>query len=546
MKKIFLALKRHDYFTNHCTLFIILALCLNGCRPMGDELVSYGQNDTQAFYEANYSFAEEFKTFWLAMNENYCIWDFEEEYGVDWDAVYETYLPHFEALDDTTRQDKVTDEELTALYQEFTDSLHDGHMALLVRNLHSGKYIVLQPNNNRLQRERKEQYVAETNNVTNLNLYRTTAVNAAYRIQDYDETGNTLIVPEFIDTMLQRVLRAMDQYIALVDSNGGPNQTNKYIYAVAGEMKAAAQTILLHAKQSSSPSMVSFIAQEYNAFCTQYAVVSKQFGVKLQQVDSKVASDGLGYIRYALFEGNIAYLRLGGFSLTPHLEPNSRSTDKYSQYYAYQVAVERVWRKWFNAIQSLHKAGSLGGVIIDVRNNGGGYVNDYKFCLGSLLPSGGFASHTMRMKNGTGRLDYGPLSPFVMPTYEEEHEVINDRPIVVLANCRSVSLAENTTWGVKSQPNGCFIGTRTYGGLNALNTDPAYYSETYSGAFGVQNVTPIYGYLPKYVCLYGEELKPVEGIGFYPDIETPLDVNRWMTTKQDNQLEKAIDYIRGR
>jgi C-terminal processing protease CtpA/Prc len=243
------------------------------------------------------------------------------------------------------------------------------------------------------------------------------------------------------------------------------------------------------------------------------------------------------------------YIRFGGFGLSAHLYDGSLSSDTTSFYYAYQKEVRRVWQYWFDGIQQYHAAGNLGGVIIDVRNNGGGYVNDYKFALGALLPSGGWESHTMRVKNGSGRLDFGPLVPFIVKTYPEEHAVIDQRPIVVLANSRSVSMAENTTWGVKSQPNGCFIGTRTFGGLSALNTSTTDYSAVYSGAFGVQGSTPIYGYVPKYVCLYPQadgSLRPLESYGFEPDIDLPLDVKLWRSSQRDNQLEAAIDYIRSK
>ena len=79
-----------------------LSICTFSCRPQSDDLLSYGQNDVQAYYEANNSFAGEFKAFWTAMNENYGIWDVEESYGTDWDAVYRTYLPKFEELPSRT------------------------------------------------------------------------------------------------------------------------------------------------------------------------------------------------------------------------------------------------------------------------------------------------------------------------------------------------------------------------------------------------------------------------------------------------------------
>ena len=72
MKKIFII---------HYSLFILIALCATSCRPQSDDLLSYGQNDVQAFNEANNSFAGEFKAFWTAMNENYGIWDVEESFA---------------------------------------------------------------------------------------------------------------------------------------------------------------------------------------------------------------------------------------------------------------------------------------------------------------------------------------------------------------------------------------------------------------------------------------------------------------------------------
>ena len=53
MKKIFII---------KYSLFILIALCTFSCRPQSDELLSLGQNDDQAFADANDSYAAEFKT----------------------------------------------------------------------------------------------------------------------------------------------------------------------------------------------------------------------------------------------------------------------------------------------------------------------------------------------------------------------------------------------------------------------------------------------------------------------------------------------------
>ena len=542
-------MKRNIFSILHSPLSILLcALALSSCRPMGDELLSYGQNDDQAFGPAYTSFAGEFKTLWLAMNENYCIWDYEAQFGLDWDEVYTTYLPQFEALDDTSRTEPVSDDALKALYQQFMDSLHDGHSAFLIYNGHTGNYIVINPNSDRNQRERPQVYADENANITNLTAYQTTAVSPAYQIQAFDATGSKQIIIDVLTAQGNAILTAADAYIAAVDAAGGPNTTNDSVYAAVLHLKAVAEkllSILTTNPVSVLESSLAGLVSQYNTVCAEYAIVGKQIGVALTPVESELANDRLGKLHFALFPGNIAYLRIGGFGMSPYLD-NEPSQDASGQYEAYHVAVRRVWHHWFDTIQTLHASGQLGGVILDVRNNGGGSVADYRYALGALLPSGGFLSHTLRMKNGTGRLDFAPLVPFYWSTYEGEHAIIDKEPIVVLANSNSVSLAENTTWGVLRQPNGCFVGTRTYGGLSALSTSPECYSEAYSGAFGVQNVTPVFGYVPKYVCLYGDDLHLAEGVGFQPTIDVPLDVQLWQSQGRDNQLEKALDYIQGK
>ena len=532
-------------------LFVIAilsaAFALSACRPTGDDLLSYGQPDNQAFTQAELSYSEQFKALWTAMNENYCIWDFEESFGIKWDEVYRTYLPRFQELD--SLPNGATDAQLHSLYRAFIDSLHDGHMSVQIKNIKTGRYVSISPNYNRIMRERGEIYQEAIRNNTDLDAYLTSSVLPKYQIKTCDMTDSRYIMIDIIDSTMARAIRAADRYIALVQADGGPNPTNDSVFAFVQRMKADATTFLAEfgTDDQTKQAQLSSLTAVYNRFCTTYALLGKMLGVTMVPLESKLEDDLLTFARYALFDGNIAYLRVGNCGLTAHLEPQMYSSDSASVYFAYQQAVQRVWHHWFDTIQALHATSQLGGIILDMRNNRGGYVNDYKFLLGALLPSGGWQSHTLRVKNGIGRLDFGPLVPFVVPTYPDDHAVISEQPIVVLANVASVSMAENTTWGVLSQPNGYFIGTRTYGGLSALNTDPAYYSDTYSGAFGVRQVTPIYGYIPKYVCLYPQSdgtLLPQEGVGFSPNLELRIDTTLWQTQHRDNQLEAAIDYIR--
>ena len=526
-------------------LLAILGIALFSCRPMGDDLLGYGMNDSQAFDPTKESFAEQFKAFWLAMNENYCIWDFEEKYGLDWDEVYDTYLPLFEALDDSTRQ-PVTDDELQALYQSFLDSIHDGHCSFDIKNRHTGNYINIFPNVNRVFRERGDLLLAEALNITTLDLYRSANAPAGYRILQYDVTGSSRIIVELLDSAAQQMLAATTAYITAVDAAGGPNDFNDSIYEAVKDLQTQSILFLSFVNNPSEQyleEMAASMAQQYNILCTEYDIVAKQIDLVMTPIDPKIVGDGLMLLQSAIFDGNIAYLRISNFALTPLLKEEATSTDTTSAYYAYQMAARRVWHLWFDAIQSLHASGQLAGVILDLRNNGGGFVSDYRYAVGALLPSGGYQSHMLRVKNGSGRLDFAPVTPFIVGTYPDEHAVITEEPIVVISNSNSISMAENSTWGVTTLPNGYFIGTRTFGALSALADDPAYYSGCYSGCFGVKEETTFYGFVPRYVCLFGDDQHIAEGVGFEPDEEVVLDVDNWNTEMRDNQLERAIDYI---
>ena len=84
---------------------------------------------------------------WNGLNQYYALWDYEDEYGLDWDAVYDEYLPQFEALD---KQETVTDEELKALLAKVCSPLHDGHMAVIFSNHKTGtKEVMYQPGEDR-------------------------------------------------------------------------------------------------------------------------------------------------------------------------------------------------------------------------------------------------------------------------------------------------------------------------------------------------------------------------------------------------------------
>ena len=424
---------------------MLLLVLVTSCREESDALQNYAFNDGLAFEKAQKSFAGKFKVLWKALDQNYGVWDYERSQGVDWDAVYDEYLPKYEALD---KRDDVTDDELQKLLEATLAPLHDGHFAAQMENHQTGNFVVTVPSNTRTKE--RDDFEAMKNTTHNLSAYLPAA---------FGGTGNQILDYKEADTHI----------------------------AEMGE-----------------------------------------YGIT---------------VKYALFKDNIAYFYFSGFYLTLYL-----NDEKYQKIFGkanaatqqLALAVRQAWQAWFDKVQELHASGQLKGVVIDLRNNGGGMLDDNQYVLGSMLPSGGFEVAFSRFKRGVGRYDYSPLSPFKVPTLETAHETITE-PIVVLTNCGSVSMAEITSLGCQSLPNGTLIGKRTHGGLCSLITNPGVYYQNYSGIIGEMNKTPIYLYIP-HMTTISKEGKLFEGVGLTPDIEVDLDVTQYQATGRDTQLERALQF----
>ena len=424
---------------------MLLLVLVTSCREESDALQNYAFNDGLAFEKAKKSYAGKFKVLWKALDQNYGIWDYERSQGVDWDAVYDEFLPKYEALD---KRDDVTDDELQKLLEATLAPLHDGHFAAQMENHQTGNFVVTVPSNTRTKE--RDDFEAMKNTTHNLSAYLPAA---------FGGTGNQILDYKEADTHI----------------------------AEMGE-----------------------------------------YGIT---------------VKYALFKDNIAYFYFSGFYLTLYL-----NDEKYQKIFGkanaatqqLALAVRQAWQAWFDKVQELHASGQLKGVVIDLRNNGGGMLDDNQYVLGSMLPSGGFEVAFSRFKRGVGRYDYSPLSPFKVPTLETAHETITE-PIVVLTNCGSVSMAEITSLGCQSLPNGTLIGKRTHGGLCSLITNPGVYYQNYSGIIGEMNKTPIYLYIP-HMTTISKEGKLFEGVGLTPDIEVDLDVTQYQATGRDTQLERALQF----
>lgn len=425
------------------TLFIV-TFVLSGCRRESDDLVSYAYNDAFSFRDAKSSLEGQFRAIWTAMNCNYPIWDYEEEHGIDWDAVYDKYIGRFKELDrEYNVHNPIPDSLLVVLYKDIISPLHDGHTSLYLMNIQSGKRV---------------------NECFSPQLYRSVA-----DIASDISGGNSTILDEYYELLFEPTLKWYE------------NNDNVMDY------------------------------MEYNGFI------------------------------YGLFDNNIVYLRLPSFNLTETL-----NTD---------IEMMLLWGKWINCIKKLQETNTLGGVIIDVRNNSGGYAADFQFVFGALVrgEKGNGGSYYQvgwcRKKNGVGRLDYSIPLPDVYAVSDNNLDVKD--PIVVLANKYSASMSEITCLAAKQIENGYFIGTQTYGAYSTLLD---VYSFSYSGSVGdpalsdtVSNTffAPFYIRMPS-IAFLSNDGDILDGSGIMPDEEVKIDWLNHIQYGQDAQLDRALEYIRSK
>lgn len=510
----------------------LFMISISSCREETDKLMTYDHTDVMAFSKADTCFAEKFKILWNGLNQCYALWDYEDEFGLDWDAVYDEYLPQFEALD---KQKTVTDEELKALLAKVCSPLHDGHLAVVFQNHKTGtQEVMYQPGEDRVTKH--DDYEIASKYEPSLKYYSQVANGEV----ETDSKGNPIVLEH--STSINGLIAPVyySKGIGLDWINTQIKQLSALSYP------SYAQVARLDSLENLKTELIAigtnFSVDRYNEMVKSYESLHVP---GMEYFDPGFATMGID-IKFALLKGNIAYFQFSGFYLTPHIVENvARQCFNVSNPITQKhlKAMGEVWKTWFNTVQQLHKAGTLGGVIIDLRGNTGGFQDDGYYITGSLLPEGGSPFSYSRFKRGTGRYDYSTLTLNYLKTMPAAiHETITE-PVVVMTNCKSLSMAEITTIIVKNMENGTHIGKRSKGGICGLTSDNSTFTNNYMGHIGERYKTPVYVYLPS-VATFTLDHKIIEGEGITPDIEVDLDEATFMATGRDTQLDRALQYIR--
>ncbi len=175
-------------------------------------------------------------------------------------------------------------------------------------------------------------------------------------------------------------------------------------------------------------------------------------------------------------------------------------------------------KQFTDAVDDLENQG-MEGLIIDLRNNGGGVVNAAEAIADYLMPDG---KDVVSFK-GKGVEDSTYVS-------KDGHEM--NVPMVVLVNGESASASEVLTGALKDHDLATVVGTQTFGkgiaqGIFPLSDGSAL------------KLTTAYYYVPSGECIHETGIEPDVIIELEEELKNMVEVPK----EDDNQIQTAMDVL---
>lgn len=192
--------------------------------------------------------------------------------------------------------------------------------------------------------------------------------------------------------------------------------------------------------------------------------------------------------------------------------------DKKIGYISVSTFEEVTGEQFKKAYDDLESKG-MKGMILDLRNNGGGVVTAAKDISDYLLPDG----DTIVSFKGKGVPD---------SSYEAEDGHQASVPIVVLVNEQSASAAEVVTGALKDNGVARILGTKTFGKGIA------------QGIFSIPDgsavkLTTSYYYVPSGECIHGKGIEPDLEVELKDELKNKIEIPK----EDDNQLQAAVSVL---
>lgn len=125
-------------------------------------------------------------------------------------------------------------------------------------------------------------------------------------------------------------------------------------------------------------------------------------------------------------------------------------TVSYVQVYRFSESLEEQWFNWLNSISSMQNDPDFGGVIMDLRNNPGGYLSGAVFLASEFLSSG----VVVEQEYSNGHKEFYNVN--------RKGKLI-DVPLVVLVNEGSASASEILAGALQKHDRAILVGETTFG-----------------------------------------------------------------------------------
>lgn len=171
-------------------------------------------------------------------------------------------------------------------------------------------------------------------------------------------------------------------------------------------------------------------------------------------------------------------------------------------------------KQFQSAMEDLKKQG-MTGLVLDVRNNGGGSLEAVTKMLDELLPEGVLLTEKYKNKEDV--------------VYRSTDEKQFDKPIVVLINGGSASASEVMAGALQDRKAATLVGVKSFG----KGIVQSIFSLRFGG--GIKLTTGQY-LLPSGRCIHGT--------GLTPDVEvTYSGTSNELGGEDDNQLQKALTVL---
>lgn len=221
----------------------------------------------------------------------------------------------------------------------------------------------------------------------------------------------------------------------------------------------------------------------------------KEFDVSIKRQQIHVPSVELTYENGVNCDGcQIAYLKLNQFGDNTNDEWNKATTD--------------IARKW--------QAKEIAGMVLDVRDNPGGYLDSSVFIASEFLPE-----DTLVVKQESK----------VTPTrnyYVQRQGKLLDIPLAVLINQGSASASEILSGALRDHNRAKIVGMKSFG------------KGSVQEALDLENGAGLHVTIAKWVLPKGEW---INGKGIEPQykVENAADQNNTITKATDQQLQKALE-----